>query len=119
MPDQPESTGSGAKDAAFALAFSNRRSPLPYELHTNEELLPWIRECAPAASTGECLEALTLIRSLCGVVYDVCEAFRAGRFGPGADAASHATDELSRKQPGFAKKEYQEAFAAGMLWTAF
>ena len=83
------------------------------------ELLPVIRERAPVASLDECLDALVMVRSLCDTVYDICEAFREGRFGKGADAARSAIDELSRNQPGFSDSQYEEAFTAGLLWTAF
>ena len=119
MPDEHGLDGSGAREAAFALAFGNPRSPLPFETCTDAELLSRIRERAAAAQPGEYLKALALVRGLCSAVYEICEAFRDDRFGTGTDAASRAIDELSRKQPGFSKKEYEEAFAAGMLWTAF
>ena len=118
MPE-PGSDGSGARSAAFALAFGNPRSLLPYEIYADTELLPRIQKVAPAATEAECLEALALVRSLCDTVYEICFAFRAGRFGEGEGAAGHAIDELSRREPGFSRGEYGEAFSVGMLWTAF
>jgi hypothetical protein len=108
-----------ARHAAFGLAFSSSRSPLSYETHTDEDLLPKVRKLAPAATPEECLDALARVRSLCDSVYEVCEAFRAGRFGTGPRARERAVTELSRKNSGFSEAEYETAFAAGLLWTAF
>jgi hypothetical protein len=119
MPEKPAIMNPETRHAAFGLAFSDSRSPLPYETHTDKELLPGIRELAPAASPEECLEALARIRSLCDTVYEVCEAFRTGKFGAGAVAREGAIKELSRKNSGFSEAEYEAAFAAGLLWTAF
>jgi hypothetical protein len=105
--------------AAFLLAFGNSRSPLPFETHRDEDLLPLVRERVPAASPDECLEALALVRSLCNDIYDVCERFRTGGFGSGAAARKRAVAELSLRHFGFLDAEYEAAFAAGLLWTAF
>jgi len=113
------SDGSMAQEAAFALAFSNSRSPLPYEMHTDRELLSAIRKRAPAASDKECLDALARIRGLCDAVYDVCGAFRDGEFGSGPGSAPAALAALACTRPGFSDQEYREAFAAGLLWTGF
>jgi hypothetical protein len=110
---------STAQEATFALAFTSSRSPLPYEMHTDRELLPAIRERAPAASEKECLEALARIRRLCDAVYDVCGAFRDGKFGSGPGSAPAALAALADTRPGFSDQEYREAFAAGLLWTGF
>lgn len=108
-----------ARRAAFALALSSPRSPGPYESGTDEELLPLIRERIPTASREECLEALATVRSLCNSVCDLCNEFRAGRFGTGPSGTAKAVNQLSRECPGFSRREYEEIFAAGLLWTAF
>jgi hypothetical protein len=73
----------------------------------------------PTASREECLEALATVRSLCNSVYDLCNEFRAGRFGAGTAATTKAVNHLSRMSPGFSRREYEEIFSAGLLWTAF
>ena len=108
-----------ARCAALGLAISDPRSPLPYDVHSDEELLPVIQERVPAASREECLEALSTVRRLCNAVYDTCTEYRAGRFGTGPAAAARAANHLSRTIPGFSRREYEEIFAAGLLWTAF
>lgn len=108
-----------ARCAALDLAIGDPRSPLAYDNRTDEELLPLIQARVPAASKEECLEALATVRRLCNAVYDVCSEFRSGRFGTGGAAAARATNHLSRASPGFSRREYEEAFAAGLLWTAF
>jgi hypothetical protein len=95
------SDGTTAQEAAFALAFTTSRSPLPYEMHTDRELLPAIRKRAPAASEKECFESLARIRWLCDAVYDVCGAFRDGEFGSGPGSAPAALAALARTRPGF------------------
>ncbi len=108
-----------AKHAAFELAFDGGRSPLPYERWTDEELLPKVKDLAPTASPEECLDALSMVRRLCDDVYEVCETFRSGEFGEGTLARQAALRELSIKSPGFTGAEYDTAFSAGLLWTAF
>jgi len=107
-----------ARKIAFALAFNNSRSPLPYETHTDEELLPVIRAHAPSVSREECREVLESVRSLCGSVYRICEAFRSGMYGSGVPAQVEAIRMLSEEICGFSDAEYRAAFAAGLLWTA-
>ncbi len=119
MPNPCTGTGSEARQAAFVLAFRNSRSPLLYEDHTDEEIVPLIRERVPTASDDGCRDAIVTVRCLCTVVYEVCEKFRSGGFGAGEDAVQNALDALCDKVPGFSFEEYREAFAAGMLWTAF
>jgi hypothetical protein len=119
MPELPVSQKSAAVSRAFELAFENSRSPLPYEAQTDEELLPVLRERVPGASQNECREALALVRGLCDSVYEVCGMFRDGRFGTGPEAVRHAIAALSQRHPGFSAPEYEKAFAAGLLWTAF
>ncbi len=108
-----------ARRAAFALALSSPRSPGPYESGTDEELLPLVRERVPTASREECLEALATVRGLCNSVYDLCNEFRAGRYGAGTAATAKALNHLSHESPGFSRREYEEIFSAGLLWTAF
>ena len=119
MPSSCISTGSEAQHAAFALAFTNSRSPLPFERHTDAELIMIIQKRLPAASDAECREAIKTVRCLCSAVYAVCEEFRSGTCGHGADAARIAIGRLREQQPGFSAEEYREAFAAGLLWTGF
>lgn len=119
MVKASNTAGSGAQAAAFALAFTNTRSPLPYETHTDAELLTIIQERVPAAPVDECIEALARVRLLCKAVYDLCEAFRKGEYGAGPESAPAALAALARTRPGFSDEEYREAFAAGLLWTAF
>ena len=109
----------GARCAAFLLAVSDPRSPLTYDVRSDEELLPLIQARVPSASREECLEALATVRRLCNTVYDTCSEYRAGRFGTGPAAAARAANHLSRISPGFSRREYEEIFAAGLLWTAF
>jgi hypothetical protein len=108
-----------ARRAAFALAVSSPRSPGPYETSTDEELLPLVMQRVPTASREECLEALATVRGLCNAVYDTCNEYRAGRFGTGAAANARAANHLSKICPGFSRREYEEIFTAGLLWTAF
>lgn len=108
-----------AKRASFELAFGSRRSPLPYERQTDRELLPRVQERAPNASPEEILDALVRVRRLCDNVYEVCDAFRDGRFGEGTPARAAALSELAERIPGFTEAEYKTAFAEGLLWTAF
>jgi hypothetical protein len=119
MPIPRTSTGSDARKAAFALAFTNSRSPLPFERRTDGELISMIQKRIPAASDAECREALVRVCHLSGAVCEICEKFRSGGFGAGEDAVQNALDALCDKVPGFSFEEYREAFAAGMLWTAF
>lgn len=119
MPIPRTSTGSEARKAAFALAFTNSRSPLPLECRPDGELITMLRERVPAASDAECREAIKTVRCLCSAVYAVCEEFRSGTCGHGADAARIAIGRLREQQPGFSAEEYREAFAAGLLWTGF
>jgi hypothetical protein len=105
--------------AALAIALSNPRAPLAFEEHSDEELLPLIQSRVQGASREECLLALATVRRLCNAVFDHCNEFRAGRFGSGSAASARAVSHLSRSQPGFSRHEYEEIFAAGMLWTAF
>ena len=113
------STATGAQAAAFALAFTNSRSPLPFETHTDAELVEVIRARVPSAPMAECREALARVRHLCDAVYKVCEAFRKGAFGTGPESAPAALAALAQSLPGFSDQEYREAFATGLLWTAF
>ena len=116
----PEHECMGARRAALAIALSNPRSPLPYETHTDKELLQSIQKCVPDVSPAECLEALATVRGLCNAVYDVCNEYRAGRFGTaGTPAQARAVNALSHTSPGFSRREYEEIFAAGLLWTAY
>jgi hypothetical protein len=108
-----------ARCAALGLAISDPRSPLPYDTRSDEELLPIIQERAPPASRAECLEALATVRNLCNTVYETCNEYRAGRFGTGTAATAKAVNHLSHASPGFSRREYEEIFAAGLLWTAF
>lgn len=108
-----------ARRAAFALALSSPRSSGPYESGTDEDLLPLVHQRAPTASREECLEALATVRSLCNAVYDTCNEFRAGKYGTGASATAKAVNHLSRASPGFSRREYEEIFSAGLLWTAY
>ena len=113
------STATGAQAAAFALAFTNSRSPLPFETHTDAELVEAIQVRVPSAPVAECREALARVRLLCDAVYKVCEAFRKGAFGTGPESAPAALAALAQSLPGFSDQEYREAFATGLLWTAF
>jgi len=108
-----------ARCAALGLAISDPRSPLPYDAHSDEELLPVIQARVPAASREECLEALATVRRLCNAVYDICNEYRAGRFGTGTAAIVKAVNHLSHASPGFSHREYEEIISAGLLWTAF
>lgn len=119
MTNGTSSTTTGAQAAAFALAFTNSRSPLPFETHTDAELLELIQARVPLAPVAECREALARVRRLCDAVYEVCEAFRKGGFGTGPESAPAALAALAQALPGFSDQEYREAFAAGLLWTAF
>ncbi len=107
-----------ARKIAFTLAFTNSRSPLQYEMHTDDELVPAIQAHAPSASREECREALESVRSLCDRVYEICDAFRSGRYGSGIPSQAEAIRVLSEQNPGFSEAEYRAAFAAGLLWTA-
>jgi hypothetical protein len=71
------------------------------------------------ASTDEILDALARMRRLSDKVYEVCDAFRDGRFGEGTSARVAALQELADGNPGFTEVEYETAFAAGLLWTTF
>ena len=115
----PKPRAAGARCAALTLAISDPRSPLPYETHSDEELLPQIVGRVPGATREEYLEALASVRRLCNAVYDVCSEYRAGQFGAGSPAQARAVNALSRASPGFSRREYEEVFAAGLLWTAF
>lgn len=108
-----------ARCAALGLALSDPRSPLPFDSHSDEDLLPVIQARVPLASREECLEALVTVRRLCNVVYDIGNEYRTGRFGTGTAATAKAVNHLSRASPGFSRREYEEIFAAGLLWTAF
>lgn len=119
MPIPRTSTGSEVRKAAFALAFTNSRSPLLYERRTDGELISMIQKRVPAASDAGCREALVRVCHLSGAVCEICEKFRSGGFGAGEDAAQTAIAWLREQQPGFTPEEYREAFAAGLLWTAF
>lgn len=119
MKEGPAGTDLDARRAAFELAFDSRRSPLPYEKQTDEQLLPEVHRRAPSSSKDECLDALAAVRRLCDDVYDVCNEFRDGGFGAGASARLAATSELAGRRPGFTAAEYEAAFSAGLLWTAF
>lgn len=108
-----------ANSAALAIALGAPRSPLPFERCTDEELLPRVREKAQNASPAECLDALARARRLCDDVYEVCEAFRDGKLGEGVSARQAALGEIAGRNPGFTEADYEAAFAAGLLWTAF
>lgn len=108
-----------ARCAALLLAISEPRSPLLYDTSSDEDLLPVIQARVPAASREECLEAIATVRRLCNSVYETCNEYRAGRFGTGTAATAKAVNHLSNASPGFSRREYEEIFAAGLLWTAF
>ncbi|MCX6111851.1 MAG: hypothetical protein NTY22_00985 [Proteobacteria bacterium] len=107
------------KHIAFDIAFRNKRSPLDYEKLTDEQLIVKIKSSLPNASEKECLDAITKVRQLCNDVYEICDAYRDGKFGKDASAAKAAIIELSKKNPGFLASEYDTAFTTGLLWTAF
>ena len=107
------------KQIAFDIAFKEKRSPLPYEKLTNEQLVDKIKKLIPKADSKECLNAITKVRQLCNDVYDICNAYRDGKFGKSPSASKTAISELSKKDPGFSTSEYNTAFTTGLLWTAF
>jgi hypothetical protein len=115
----PERAEGEVRRAALALALSDPRSPLAYETQTDAELISCIVERVPHASPEDCLAAISSVRQLCDAVYEVCNEFRAGRFGAGPAATARAVSHLSHGQPGFSRSEYENIFAAGLLWTAF
>jgi hypothetical protein len=119
MPVPSVSGDSQVLDTAFALVFRNSRSPDPVEIRDDGALLALIRALVPPASSAECLSAIARVRGLCDAIYDVCESFRAGGFGTGMGASQSVIAELSRSCPGFSACQYEEAFAAGLRWTAF
>lgn len=119
MPERPADLNPEARRAAFRLAFENPRSPLAFERLTPDELLARVREAAPGASDEECLEALSRARRLSEDVYDISDGFRDGRAEDEASARKAALAALAGRNPGFTETEYETAFAAGLLWTAF
>ncbi len=119
MREEPTSVNPEAVRAAFELAFANPRSPLSYETSTDSELQPRVRRGAPAASPEECLGALAMVRRLCDDIYKICGDFRDGKFGKGDSARAAAVRQLAVRNPGFTAGDYEAAFSAGLLWTAF
>jgi hypothetical protein len=119
MTTQPGSDDSRATDAIFALAFHDRRSPLPIETWNSGEFLAAVLHQAPGATQEECRAAIARIRNLSDTAYDIGESFRAGRFGAAPEAQLRAVRDISQKNPGFSARQYEEAFAAGLRWTAF
>lgn len=73
----------------------------------------------PSAPPGLCRDAVNRAQTLSRDAYDICDAFRDGAFGSGREAADVAIRTLEEKSPGFSTENYQQAFAAGLLWTAF
>ena len=119
MPEPPLSADPTVLSAAFDLVFRQGRAP-PSCPHPDEsDLLNRIRDRAPAAPAAACREALIRVRRLSLDVYEICDAFRDGTYGTGADAQAAAERALAEKNPGFTENEYAKAFAVGMMWTAF
>jgi hypothetical protein len=108
-----------AKKAALRLGFGEPLSPIAYESETDEQLLLQVQSQAPAASREECLEAIARVRRLCALVYAFADTFHNGGFGEAPDARATAIKGLAARNPGFSESEYETAFAAGLIWTAF
>ena len=119
QPGPAGGNGPCAQRDLFTRVFQGRRFPALLSDHSDNELIALIRESVPGASDDECREAVIRVRGLCDAVYEVCEQFHDGTFGSGPEAPANAVLALSGKQPGFSGTEYAEAFAAGLLWTAF
>ena len=85
----------------------------------DDALVRLLRGQYPMASPELCRAAVSRARNLSRVAYDVCDAFRDGAFGRGSEAADAAIRALEEKSPGFSAEDYRQAFAAGLLWTAF
>ena len=122
MDVQPEPRGGkdlSAQRVAFALVFQGRRSPAILPDHSDNEFIALIQAEVAGASEEECRQAVHRVRGLCDAVYDICERFREGEIGSGPGDTASAIKVLSDQQPGFSETEYAEAFAAGLLWTAF
>nr|WP_321351631.1 hypothetical protein [uncultured Methanoregula sp.] len=119
MTEQPDSGNRQVTDAIFALAFHDRRSPIPRETWSSGEFLAGVLNRVPGASREECRAAIARVGNLSETAYEIGESFRAGRFGATPEARLRAVQELSQKNPGFSGSEYEEAFAAGLRWTAF
>nr|WP_319375106.1 hypothetical protein [uncultured Methanoregula sp.] len=119
MTEQPDSGNRQITDAIFALAFHDRRSPLPIETWSSGEFLAGVLNRVPGASREECRAAIARVRNLSETAYETGESFRAGRFGATPEAHLQAVQEISHKSPGFSGREYEEAFSAGLRWTAF
>ncbi|AGB02921.1 hypothetical protein Metfor_1902 [Methanoregula formicica SMSP] len=73
----------------------------------------------PSASPGLCRDAVSRARKLSRDAYEICDAFRDGAYGSGSGAGDAALRALEEKSPGFSPDDYRQAFAAGLLWTAF
>lgn len=82
-------------------------------------LIRQICEQVPAAPSGTCRAAVTRARNLSRDAYRVCDAFRDGNYGSGSGAEDAALRALEAMSPGFSTSDYRQAFAAGLLWTAF
>ena len=73
----------------------------------------------PPAPPELCRDAVSRARKLSRDAYEICDAFRDGAYGKGSEAADAALRGLDEKSPGFSPEDYRQAFAAGLLWTAF
>jgi len=107
------------RKAALKLGFGEPLSPLAYESKTDEQLLPEIQALAPAASREQCLEAIAMVRRLCALVCAYADIYRKGGRGEGESVRAAIIEELARRIPGFSHADYEAAFNAGLIWTAF
>lgn len=73
----------------------------------------------PSAPERTCRDAVVRAKKLSQDAYTVCDAFRVGSYGSGNEAVEAAIRELQEKNPGFSGADYRQAFAAGLMWTAF
>lgn len=82
-------------------------------------LIRHICEQVTTAPAGSCRVAVTRARKLSRDAYMVCDAFRDRSYGSGSEAGDAALRALEEMSPGFSPTDYRQAFAAGLLWTAF
>ncbi len=102
---------------AFRIVFGTSRTAPP---ETNEdELAASIREQVPGGTDEGYRNAAVRIQKLSSDTLRICDAFRDGKYGTGSAAQDAAVKELKMQNPHFSDAEYRQAFAAGMMWTAF